>query len=226
MPVNTILGLFAKSPIKPLQEHMVKVNECCQQLVPFFEQVARCNWQQAEEIRALIADLEKEADHIKREIRLKTPHGLFLPVNRSDLLAVVTEQDKIANKAKDIAGLTVGRSIVWPESMTETFMQYLQCCLGATEQAQEAINELDDLIETGFKGREVEIVAKMIQQLDLIEDDTDSMQIMLRQQLFAVEQHYNAVDVVFLYKILELVGDLADQAERVGSRLELMLARS
>ncbi|MGL5496478.1 MAG: TIGR00153 family protein, partial [Aeromonas sobria] len=28
------------------------------------------------------------------------------------------------------------------------------------------------------------------------------------------------------YKILEWVGDLADQAERVGARLELMLARS
>jgi Protein of unknown function DUF47. len=31
---------------------------------------------------------------------------------------------------------------------------------------------------------------------------------------------------MFLYKILEWVGDLADQAERVGARLELMLARS
>ncbi|MGL4793017.1 MAG: TIGR00153 family protein, partial [Aeromonas jandaei] len=28
MPVNTILGLFAKSPIKPLQKHIVKVHQC------------------------------------------------------------------------------------------------------------------------------------------------------------------------------------------------------
>ncbi len=52
------------------------------------------------------------------------------------------------------------------------------------------------------------------------------MQIGLRQQLQAVEQKYNPIDVMFLYKILEWVGDLADQAERVGARLELMLARS
>ena len=116
--------------------------------------------------------------------------------------------------------------MIWPQTMTETFMQYLKRCLDATAQAQEAINELDDLIETGFKGREVEVVTKMIEQLDLIEDDTDTMQVTLRQQLYAVEQDYNPVDVVFLYKVLELVGDLADQAERVGSRLELMLARS
>ncbi|MGL4785254.1 MAG: TIGR00153 family protein, partial [Aeromonas hydrophila] len=30
MPVNTILGLFAKSPIKPLQKHIVKVHQCSQ----------------------------------------------------------------------------------------------------------------------------------------------------------------------------------------------------
>ena len=92
--------------------------------------------------------------------------------------------------------------------------------------AEKAIGELDELLETGFKGREVEMVAEMIHQLDLIEDDTDTMQIGLRQQLQAVEQKYNPIDVMFLYKILEWVGDLADQAERVGARLELMLARS
>ena len=103
MPVNTVLGLFAKSPIKPLQQHIAKVNECCRQLVPFFEQVARQDWERVEETRILIANLEKEADIIKRQIRLNTPQGLFMPVNRTDLLGVVTQQDKIANRAKDIA---------------------------------------------------------------------------------------------------------------------------
>ena len=226
MPVNTILRLFAKSPIQPLQQHIAKVNECCRQLVPFFEHVAQRNWDKAEQIRTVIGNLEKEADVLKREIRLKTPQGLFLPINRSDLLGVVTQQDKIANKAKDIAGLMVGRAMIWPSTMTEIFMVYLHRCLDATTQAEAAIKELDELIETGFRGREVDIVTRMIQQLDAIEDDTDTMQIALRQELYAVEDCYNPVDVVFLYKILELVGDLADQAERVGSRLELMLARS
>jgi len=45
MPVNTILGLFAKSPIKPLQKHIVKVHQCSQQLVPFFDAVAEDRWE-------------------------------------------------------------------------------------------------------------------------------------------------------------------------------------
>ena len=65
----------------------------------------------------------------------------------------------------------------------------------------------------------------MISKLDSIEEDTDSLQINIRRQLFAIENELNPIDVMFLYKIIEWVGDLADLAERVGSRLELMLAR-
>ena len=66
----------------------------------------------------------------------------------------------------------------------------------------------------------------MINELDSIEDDTDAMQIVLRQKLRKIENNYNPIDVMFLYKILEWVGGLADQAETVGARLELMLARN
>ncbi len=52
------------------------------------------------------------------------------------------------------------------------------------------------------------------------------MQIELRQMLRNVESQYNPIDVMFLYKTLEWVGVLADQAQRVGSRIELMLARA
>ena len=80
-------------------------------------------------------------------------------------------------------------------------------------------------METGFRGREVELVEKMISQLDSIEDDTDSLQISLRKNLLAIEKDLNPVDVMFLYQIIDWVGDLADLAERVGARLEILLAR-
>lgn len=33
------------------------------------------------------------------------------------------------------------------------------------------------------------------------------------------------IDVMFLYRVIELIGDLADVAQRVGSRLQILLAR-
>ena len=84
--------------------------------------------------------------------------------------------------------------------------------------------ELDDLLETGFRGREVRLVEDMIVDLDKIEDDTDVMQVAVRRELLELESQLNPVDVMFLYSIIEWVGELADISERVGSRLELMLA--
>ncbi|MBU3824340.1 MAG: TIGR00153 family protein [Candidatus Oceanisphaera merdipullorum] len=226
MSVNTILGLFAKSPIKPLQKHVAKVHEAAQQLVPFFDAMWARDWEQAELIQRHISQLEREADALKREIRLKLPRGLFMPVERTDMLELLTQQDKIANKAKDISGRIIGRQMAIPLPLQSAFMVYLSRCIDATAQAAKAIDELDELLETGFKGREMDLVSDMINQLDRIEDDTDVMQAKLRKQLHLIEDGYNPIDIMFLYKIIEWVGDLADQAERVGARLELMLSRS
>lgn len=226
MPVNSILGVFAKSPLKPLEQHIDKVNECAVLLVPFFDASVAGDWDEAVKIRKQISILEKDADTLKREIRLTLPGGLFMPVERTDLLELLTQQDKIANKAKDISGRVIGRQLVFPPSVQEPFNAYLKRCLDAVLLAKKAINELDDLLETGFRGREVELVARMINELDSIEEDTDDLQIQVRRQLYSVEAELNPVDVMFLYKIIEWTGDLADIAERVGSRLELMLARN
>ncbi|WP_336406971.1 TIGR00153 family protein [Gallaecimonas mangrovi] len=205
---------------------MDKVHECCQTLVPYFEAVLADDWSKASELRNDISRLEKEADALKREIRMTLPSGLFMPVERTDLLELVKEQDRIANKAKDIAGRVLGRKLKIPTIFAEEFSAYLSRCLDATALAAKAINELDELLETGFRGREVELVNRMINELDDIEHDTDELQIRLRRQLLAIEKDLSPIDVMFLYSILEWVGDLADRAEGVGSRLELLLARS
>ena len=204
MAMNNILGLFAHSPLKPLQKHSNKVTECCELLVPFFEAIFREDWNAAEQFRLDISAHERQADALKREIRLKLPRGLFMPIERTDLLELVTQQDKLANYAKDIAGRMVGRQFGIPPEMHDEFMSYVRRSLDATEQAHKVIEEMDQLLE----------------------DDTDQMQIKLRKMLYEVEGRYNPIDVMFLYKIIEWVGVLADQAQRVGSRIELMLARS
>lgn len=226
MAMNNILGLFAQSPLKPLQQHAQKVTECCALLVPFFDASFQQNWEQAETIRRQIIDLEHLADNLKREIRLKSPRGLFMPVDRTDLLELVTQLDKLANFAKDISGRVIGRQLTIPTEIQPVFERFLARSLDATVHVGKVIDEMDHLLETGFRGRELNFVNKMILELDTIEDDTDQLQIVLRKSMLSIENDYNPIDVMFLYKILEWVGVLADQAQRIGSRIELMLARS
>ncbi len=219
------MGLFAKSPIKPLQQHVAKVQECCSLLPQFFDAANNGEWDKATDYQQQISSLEKDADALKRQIRLHLPSGLFMAMDRRDLLDVLTQQDRVANLAKDICGRVIGRQLLVPHSMYPDFVTYVNRCLDAVGQMYSVINGLEELLETGFKGREVTLIASMIDELDRIEDDTDNMQIGLRQNLLAIEQDYSPVDVMFLYKILEWVGAIADQAQRVCARLELMIAR-
>jgi predicted phosphate transport protein (TIGR00153 family) len=65
----------------------------------------------------------------------------------------------------------------------------------------------------------------MITKLDEIESNTDSLQSEIRNELFVIEKDLHPIDVMFLYKVIEWTGEVADHSQRVGSRLQLMLAR-
>lgn len=223
--MSLISNLFAASPFRPMQDHIEKVHECVESLRSFLQAVYKKDWDQVDALQQKISQLENDADDLKKEIRLKLPEGIFLPVARTDLLGLVNAQDKLANKAKDIAGLMTGRRMEIPEALQASFAAYLDRCIDASAQAHKAIHELDELVETGFRGREAKLVEGMISELDAIENDTDDLQRKLRRELFDIEASLPAVNVVFLYKIIDWIGDLGDRAERVGSELELMLAR-
>ena len=51
------------------------------------------------------------------------------------------------------------------------------------------------------------------------------MGIALARQLFQNEDTMNPVSVIFWYRLIEWVGDLADGAEKLGNRLRLTIAR-
>jgi len=222
---TTISSLFGNSPVKPLQTHMSGVLDCVNELTVFIDAVVKQDWDAAAISQKKISNLEKDADKLKKQLRLQLPNSLFMPVSRRDLLEVLTMQDKIANKAKDIAGLILGRKICFPEAVGAPFIAFVARSVDASAQAGKAINELDELIETGFSGKEVSLVKSMIEELDRIESDTDKMQVAIRAEIFVRETEMPPIEVMFLYKVIDWTGDLADIAQRVGSRLHLMLAR-
>lgn len=225
MPPIDMSTLFGSSPVSPLQTHMAKVQACIEALEPFVEATLEGKWSKAEKAQAKIAKLENEADDLKKALRLNLPTGLFMPVSRRDLLEVLTMQDRIANKSKDIAGLMLGRKIEFPEAMNKSMLEFVRRCIDASGQAQIAINELDELVATGFRGNEIKLVQSMIKKLNKIENDTDKIQVKIRTTLFKQEKDLPPIDVMFMYRVIDWIGDLADIAQRVGSRLELMLAK-
>lgn len=204
---------------------MHKTYLCAKALYPFFEAVLKKDWVEAGAIKDKIIAIEREADLIKRDLRLHLPTGLFLPVARTDLLELLSAQDRIANKAEDIAALIMSRQMHIPDILTALLMPFLHRCLDAAKQACKAINELDELLESGFRGSEVKIVEDMIVTLDEIEHDSDNQLAEIRHRIFELEKDLPAIEIVFLYKLVQWIGDLADHAQTVGGRLQILIAR-
>lgn len=221
----TLANLFGKSPITPIQEHMAASHQTAELLVDFFEATNNEDWELASSIQQQISEKENVADDLKKKIRLELPKSLFLPVPRGDLLELLTMQDQIANGAKDIAGIMIGREMRMPKKIRKDMTSFVKASVATSQQALTAINELDELLEAGFGGPEVRLVQKLIKKLDDLESKTDKLQIAIRGKLFKVEKDLPPVDVMFTYRIIEWVGELADKAQKVGSRLQMLLAK-
>jgi predicted phosphate transport protein (TIGR00153 family) len=225
IPLSNLLeNLFGSSPVMPLEQHVNIAYRCTKELVVFFEAVMEEDWDKATEIRRTIAALEHEADNLKKEIRLHLPKSLFMPVPREDLLELLLVQDKMANLTKDVSGLVLGRRMVIPDVLRSDFLIFVQRNIDAAKQARKSVRELDELFTSGFRGAEVSLVTSLIETLDNIETETDDLQASLRRKLFKIEESLKPVDVIFLYRVIELTGEIANMAERVGRRLELLLS--
>jgi len=222
---NPMAALFGKSPFKPIQEHMRIVTECVSEVPALFQALVDGDQAKLEAQKTAIFEKEHAADVLKNELRGRLPKSMLLAVDRRDLLDVLGMQDSIADTAQDIAGLLVERQMEVPDGMAEPLLALVNRCLDTCNQAGKIIEELDELVEMGFRGREASQVEDMVAELNRIEDETDEMGMALTRSLFAQEDSMKPVSVMFWYQLIQWVGDLADYAEKVGDRLRLLIAR-
>ena len=222
---NPIASLLGKSPFKPMQAHMNLITECVAEVPGLFDALIEGNQEELIKHKDRIFIKENEADVLMHDLHIQLPKSLFMPVDRRDLLELLAMQDKIANTAQDIAGLMTERDMSVPEGMEEQLKEFVQRCVDTCTQAATIIQELDELIETGFRGREASKVDDMVEVLSQIEDETDEMGMALTRSLFAKEDEMKPVSVIFWYQMIQWIGDLADYAEKVGDRMRLLIAK-
>ena len=215
--------LVGRSPVGPMQEHMRVVVACAHEIVPLVEAMASGDAAAVRERRAAIDDLEHEADSIKNEIRNNLPRRLMLALERRDMLEILDSQDSIADVTQDIAELVDQRGMVLPPPLVEPITALAARVVAACDQGQKVINELDELVETGFSPRETARVETMISELGRIESETDELQDRACRVLFGLEDELG-VATVYWHQIILWIADLADYAERVGNRLRLLIA--
>ncbi|MGA9573774.1 MAG: DUF47 family protein, partial [Lysobacterales bacterium] len=71
MTKSYLSGIFGKSPVGPLQEHMEKIVTCVDELIPFTEAVLNDDHEARAKHQRRVVAIENEADALKKELRLR-----------------------------------------------------------------------------------------------------------------------------------------------------------
>ena len=222
---HTISDLISRSPFGPIQVHMEKSKECAEELLVFLAAVINNDWNNANTSRKKIKALEKDADQLKAETRDLLPKGMFLFVPRGDLLDLIGLADEIPNTIKDISGLVYGRQIVIPPQISASFKEFASEAVEIVSTAALAVDQLSEVSRLAFGSRASDALKKIISKLDSLEAESDKSEVAVRRQLFDIEKDLPPVDVMFLYDVINKIGELADRAEQVGHRLTLIAVR-
>lgn len=221
--MNILQSLFARSPFSPLQTHMEKVAECVEKLNELYQAHLDSDFKRLKKIANEISELEHSADITKNEIRSDLPKGLFLAVNRADLLEILSIQDTIADRAEDLGVIVTLKKLEPLTEIKDELKQFLDKNIEAVRHAHNIIREMDELLQTAFSGKEAEKVRKMVETAALMEHEADVLQRELLKKLFAMEDSLAYTSFFLWVNALEIVASLGNLAEKLAYRVLMLL---
>jgi len=216
--------LFAKNPFRSLKEHMKKTSLCVDLTGQIFEALFRKDKQSVSLLAKEISRVEHDCDILKQEIRGHLSQSVFLPVDRRDLLHVLTNMDTIADHAEDVGVLLTLRWMDLSQELQPIFLELLTRSQKVVEESALVIDSLERLLETGFSGPDADEMLAKIDEIDKLEHLADKAQDAFGKALFAKEDELKPAELFMWIKIANKVGDLANSAERMVNHIRWMLS--
>ncbi len=203
---------------------MKQVLLCTQKTEDLFAALLAGNQTRVAEIAKEISQIEHQCDGLKQELREQISKSIFLPVDRRDLLHVLSHMDALADICEDLGVLLTLRKMELPAQMRHSFEELLSRSLFVVTQSNEIIASLDRLLETGFSGPDAVEILKKIDEIDHLEHLADKAQDQFGKSLFLMEDELKPAALFMWNKIANKIGDLANSAERMVNHVRLMLS--
>lgn len=221
--LTTIARIFGKSPFHPLQSHMKKVSSCMKKLTEIFNNLKGKSPQELERLVKELSKLEHEADLTKNDIRNHLPRSLFLPIDRSQFLDILSIQDSISDKAEDIGHLLILYPVNELGDLCDHLDQLFKKNMEAFWDTRSIIKELHELLESSFGGIEAEKVKTIVEKTSKIEYQADKMKNELMKEFFKSAENVK-IPVFYLYtRLVEEINQISHISEKLANRIRMIL---
>jgi len=221
--MRTIANLFRGSPFAPLQSHMEQVVECVHKMEEVYQAYLQGDYDKINTLAREISRMEHLADTTKNEIRNNLPRGIFLAINRNDLLEILSLQDTIADKAEDVAILLTLKKLEHLDSLQENLKAFIDKNLETVDAAHQVLRQMNVILESSFGGREAELVVEMVDRVAFLEHEADILQAQLLKKLFALEDNLPYTSFYLWVNIFKTMAGLSNTAEKLANRVRMLL---
>lgn len=221
--MRTIARLFGKSPFAPLQTHMKKVSSCMKKLSEVFAALVKEEMTKVDTLAQELSKLEHEADLTKNDIRNHLPKSLFLPIERSDMLDMLAIQDRLADKAEDIALLLTLHPLTLSKELKDGLLELFEKNIEAFWDTRKIVKEMNDLLESSFGGLEAEKVKGMIELTSYKEHEADKLKHDLLKKFFLESDMLNTATVYLYTRLVEEINAISHTSEMLANRIRMML---
>jgi len=223
MAARKIGGPFGSSVFGPIHEHLVKVMECLELLVPMVEAFVRADQTEVQRLATEVHEREHAADKIKNEIRHRLSASIFSSIERSEVLLLLKTQDSVSDNCEEVAKLLEIRRTPVPEALHQLLLDYAaqvhrtgECLAAATAELQEVgTPSASEGLANGIVGQ-LDEVGRQEHQANLAEQ-------LFLKRLFDEEQSLDPVGVIFLMEISNQLAAIGDEAENTADGLRRLV---
>ena len=220
-----LANLLSKSPLPRVGELMTSVRTCADKVPELVRALNAGDQALVERLAKETSILEGAADEVKNLARAEMPVRLFLPVDRRDVLRLVSEIDAVADCAEDVGVLLTLRPLIVPTGMGEVLEEFVDQVMHTVGAAEDLVGTLDRLGKASSGGAASDEALAFVDELGRREHEADKLQDQCAKALFRAEDELPPVAIFMWTKVLNKIGDMANHAENVGDQFRLFVAR-
>ena len=220
-----LLGTLRPDPFVKLNQHAKMVKKCTESMQEAIVAFFKADFETFEQKRGEVRELEGSADDLKKSIRNHLPGNIHMPVEKSNFLLLLTQQDKILDYEEDVVQWLAMRQKPYDKQLYDEFIKLTDKVVESTSYFEQAIFNIPDVLEASFSDDERNETKQYIKKVSNAEYESDLLEHELTKLIFSLEGTLSPVDIYHLLRVVQLLGEVANHAENASDCIRTLLAR-
>jgi len=216
-------SIHRPDPLESLENHARTVHECLETAAKAIKTYIDREHINFVELFDQVSALEHKADMIKRNVRAHLPKGIIMPIDKFELFFYLNEQDAIAGAAETMLEWLTYRHPEISPKIKEGIYNLMEKCLETSKNLPQLLHAANIYFKSGDEDVRNH-VKDGIRAIREKEHDADVLEHELKRNLFN-DKTLDPVSILYLLRLIDLIGSSADHAENAVDILRSMIAR-